>query len=173
MRTMASPALRLGRAIVASASVAALSLIEACDPGEDPGVWNNGPTFLILGQAERQPPSPQDGSSVFIQARGGSFVSVATYGCQHRYAELAADATNSCAELPGAEPLYFFVKPTDHDCVVEARLFADCDPSMDAAASFGVCGPHDAFIASAILTVRPRVATRDGGPADAGLGADR
>src|SRR5258705_9626970 len=108
MRTMASPALRLGRAIMASASMASLTAIAACDPGEDPGVWNNGPTFLILGQARNQPPSPQDGTSVFIQARGGSFVGVATFGCAHRYAELLAEATNSCAELPGAEPLYFF-----------------------------------------------------------------
>ena len=157
---------------MASALVASLSAVEACDPGEDPGVWDNGPTFLILGPARSQPPSPQDGTSVFIQARGGSFVSVATTGCQHRYAELAADATTSCAELPGSEPLYFLVKPIDRDCLVEARLYADCDPSADGAASFGVCGPHDQFIASAVLTVRPRVA-RDGGTADVGTEADR
>jgi hypothetical protein len=158
---------------MASASVALISAVGACDPGEDPGVWTSGPTFLVLGQAKNQPPSAQDGTSIFVQARGGSFVSITTYGCQHRYAALTQDANSSCAELPGSEPLYFLVKPSDRDCVVEARLYGDCDPSADAAASYGVCGPHDAFVASAVLAVRPRVASRDGGPVDARREADR
>jgi hypothetical protein len=171
MRTM--PALRLGRAIMASASVTSLFAVQACDPGEDPGVWSRGPTFLIVGEARTQPASPEDGSTVFIQARGGSFVSIATYGCKHRYASISEDATSSCAELPGSQPLYVIVKAIDHDCVVEARLYAECDPSQDAAASFGVCGPHDEFIESAILAVRPRVTARDGAPGDVGVEVDR
>jgi hypothetical protein len=149
-------------------SVAALAvLVAGCDPGEDPGVWDNGPTFLIVGRAVQQPSSPADGTAVFVQARGGSFVSIVTYGGVHRYTTLGHDAKASCAELPGSEPLYFFVKPDAKECIVEARLYADCD-ALDSGVGFGICGSHDSFIASSVLTVLSRdPAILDGAVAEA------
>ncbi len=160
MRTMPS------RAVLVSASCALLCATTGCDPREDPGVWAEGPPFLILGSAAEQPPSVDDGTSVYVQARGGSFVSIVTYGCKHRYTSLGLDATASCAELPGSEPLYLFVKAIDRDCQVESRLYADCDLLGDAGLGEGACGSHGAFIASAVLSVASR-SGKDGAPVDA------
>ncbi len=116
-----------------------------------------------------QPGSPADGTAIYVQARGGSFVSIVTYGGKHRYTTLGQDAKASCAELPGSEPLYLFVKPDEAECTVEARLYADCDTLGDGGIGLGICGSHDAFIASAVMTVASRVAAADAGH-DAGAG---
>jgi hypothetical protein len=147
----------LGRALVASFGVVVLATALACDPAEDPGVWDKGPTFLIMGPSVAQPSSPAEGTSIYVQARGGSFVSIVTYGGKHRYTSLGQDAKASCAELPGSEPLYLFVRPDDEECVVETRLYADCDTLGDGGIGLGICGSHDAFIASALMTVTSRL----------------
>ena len=135
------------------ASLGAFALcLAGCDPSEDPGVWDNGPTFLIVGRAAVQPKLPADGTAIYVQARGGSFVSIVTYGGVHRYTPLGHDAKASCAELPGSEPLYLFVKPEAKECIVEAHLYGDCD-ALDGGVGLGVCGSHESFIASSVLTV--------------------
>jgi hypothetical protein len=152
-----------GRAIVPFLGVALLAIAQGCDPAEDPGVWEEGPPFLIVGQAVEQPASPADWTAIYVQARGGSFVSIVTNGGKHRYTAIGQDAKASCAELPGSEPLYLLIKPDDDECIVETRLYADCD-NLDGDLGFGVCGSHASFIASSLLTVSSRL-PRDGGRA--------
>lgn len=118
---------------------------------------------MILAPAAVQPASPDDGTAIFVQGRGGSFASIVTYGGKHRYTSLARDAVSSCADLPGDEPLYLIVKPDGAECVVEARLYGDCDSLPDGGAALGICGVHDAFVTSAVLTVPNRRVARDGG----------
>jgi hypothetical protein len=105
-------------------------------------------------------------------------VSVVTYGGKHRYTTLGYDAKASCAELPGTEPLYLFVKPDERECLVEVRLYSDCDSLGDGGLALGVCGSHDSFIASQILTVLSRGGAPDAAreadtPRDASTEADR
>jgi hypothetical protein len=167
---MPLPVDRCGRVLVASLALVTLAAM-GCDAGEDPGVWKTGPTFLIVGAAASQPASPQDGTAIFVQARGGSFVSIVTYGGKHRYTTLGYDAKASCAELPGTEPLYLFVKPDDRECLVEVRLYSDCDSLGDGGLALGVCGSHDSFIASEVLTVLSRAGAADAAR-EANVGAD-
>jgi hypothetical protein len=172
--TMSRP---LGRAFMASLGAASFAIAQGCDPAEDPGVWDPGPTFLIVAPAVEQPAAPEDGTAIYIQARGGSFVSIVTTGGKHRYTELGQDAKSSCAQLPGSEPLYLIVKPDNEECVVETRLYADCDTLGDGAIGLGICGSHTAFIASDLMTVLSRAKKSDAGGAadvnhDVGVGHD-
>jgi hypothetical protein len=161
------------RHLLAFVALVALVSSEACDPSEDPSVGQSGPAFLIVGQAAVQPLPPEQGTAFYIQARGGSFVSIVTYGGKHKHADLGRETNVSCSELPGnGEPLYFLVRPEQRECVVEARLYADCDVPPDGGAVLGICGPHDAFVASAVVTVPARGGDPDGGTADANRVAD-
>jgi hypothetical protein len=127
----------------------------ACDPSEDSAVALEGPPFLIVAPSADQPTSPEEGTTIYVQARGGTFVGITTYGGTHRYSALISDATESCAELPGSEPLYLLVKPDDEECVVEARLYADCDPN-EGGTALQMCNDHSSFVESVILPVVDR-----------------
>jgi hypothetical protein len=126
--------------------------VAGCDPKEDAEVGSPGPSFLIVAPAAEQPDSPEEGTNVYVQARGGTFVGITTYGGRHRYSALAGDAVESCAELPGSEPLYLLVKPDDEECIVEARLYADCDPSEGGSAA-EMCNNHSSYIESVVVPI--------------------
>jgi hypothetical protein len=129
--------------------------IAGCDPKEDAEVDLAGPAFLIVAPAAEQPNSPEEGTTIYVQARGGTFVGIATYGGKHRYSALAGDAVESCAELPGSEPLYLLVKPDDEECIVEARLYADCDPN-EGGSALEMCNNHSSFVESVVIPVTDR-----------------
>jgi hypothetical protein len=130
-------------------------VVAGCDPGEDPQVALLGPSFLIVAPAADQPTSPEEGTTIYVQARGGTFVGITTYEGRHRYSALVGDAVESCAELPGSEPLYLLVKPDDEECIVEARLYADCDPG-EGGSALQMCNNHSSFVASAIVPIGNR-----------------
>src|SRR4051812_37573488 len=88
---------RLTRAL-ACASVAVALTAAGCDPKEDPAVAFVGPPFLILAKAEVQPSSPEEGTTMYVQARGGTYVGLTTYGGTHSYAGQSTDVAESCAE---------------------------------------------------------------------------
>jgi hypothetical protein len=158
---------------MALVGAASLAIAQGCDPAEDPGVWDPGPPFLIVAPAVDQPVSPADGTAIYVQARGGSFVSIETKNGKHRYTSLGQEAKASCAELPGSEPLYLIVIPDGDECIVETRLYGDCDVLDDSGIGLGICGSHQAFIASSLLTVLARGPKRDGGGVvDAGRDVD-
>jgi hypothetical protein len=126
---------------------------------------------LIVAPAAIQPTSPEEGTTIYVQARGGSFIGITTYQGRHRYSALAGDAFESCAELPGSSPLYLVVKPDDEECVVEARLYADCDPSEGGAAmALQICNRHGSFVQSVVLPVQSRLLNRTSqAPSDASI----
>jgi hypothetical protein len=162
MRHMLLPELRRARLVVTSLALALSFSGAACDPAEDPAVWKEGPAFLTVAPSADQPSTDERGTSIFVQARGGSFVSIVTYGGKHRYTTLPNEMTVSCAVLPGPEPMYLFVKPDGRECTLEARLYTACDPGMDSSVSLGICGGQDTYVASAALTIaRPNL---DGSP---------
>jgi len=143
--------------------VAIASIAAGCDASEDPDVTLAGPPFLIVAPAAIQPTSPEEGTTIYVQARGGSFVGITTYHGKHRYSALAGDAVESCAELPGSAPLYMLVKPDDEECLVEARLYADCDPSEGGSAmALQTCNNHGSFVESAVIPVRAHVFNQAG-----------
>jgi hypothetical protein len=157
MRTMAVRRSRTTRAFAAWAAVGAAA-VAGCDANEDPDVSVTGPSFLIVAPAAIQPTSPEEGTTIYVQARGGTFVGITTYGGKHRYLQLAGDAIESCAELPGSEPLYLLVKPDDVECIVEARLYADCDP--EGGTALQMCNDHSSFVESAVVPIAARLFNR-------------
>lgn len=145
---------RTTRAAAAWAVVVATATA-GCDAGEDPDVSVAGPPFLIVAPAAIQPTSPEEGTTIYVQARGGTFVGITTYGGKHRYLQLVGDTVESCAELPGSEPLYLIVKPDDVECIVEARLYADCD--SEGGTALQMCNNHTSFVESAIIPIAGRL----------------
>jgi hypothetical protein len=133
----------------------------ACDPAQDaPTSTDDGPTFLTVVAAAVQPSSPDEGIAVVVQARGGTQVRVITYGGKHRYAALGGAVESSCAELPGREPLYLLVKPDDRTCVLEARLYADCDPD-DGGSARQMCIANSEFVTSVVVPISAALINRE------------
>jgi hypothetical protein len=140
-----------------------MASLAGCDASEDPEVSLAGPPFLIVAPAAVQPTSPEDGTTIYVQARGGTFVGITTYQGKHRYSALAGDVIESCAELPGSAPLYLLVKPDDEECLVEARLYADCDPNEGGAAmALQTCNKHGSFVESVVIPVQARLFIQPG-----------
>ena len=81
---------------------------------------------------------------------------ITTYGGKHRYSTLVGDAVESCAELPASEPLYLVVKPDSEECIVETRLYADCDPS-EGGSALQMCNNHSSFVQSVIVPISSRL----------------
>lgn len=107
-----------------------------CDPSQDPPVWRDGPAFLTVAVAARQPSSPDLGIALYLQGRGGNLVGIATRGATHRYADLAMGVSASCTGLPGSRPLYFTAIPATKEITIEARLYNVCDlPDADGPSS--------------------------------------
>jgi len=135
-------------------ALTALLATPACDPAQDaPASEQDGPTFLTVIRAAVQPTSPDEGVAMVVQARGGYVVGINTYGGQHRYAAVGTPTTSSCAELPGSEPLYVLVKPDDRACVLEARLYADCDPDDGGSAQQMCTSNNGGFLTSVVVPV--------------------
>jgi hypothetical protein len=133
--------------------------LTGCDPGEDAQVSVEGPPFLIVAPAAVQPTSPEEGTTIYIQARGGTFVGIRTYSGKHQYSQLVGFAVESCAELPGSEPLYLLVKPDSEECVVEVRLYADCDPN-EGGSALQMCNNHSSFVESVVVPITSRTFNR-------------
>jgi hypothetical protein len=158
-------------------ALGATLVVSACDPTQDaPSSTQDGPTFLTVLPAAEQPISPEEGVAVVVQARGGTQVGITTIGGQHRYSGEDIATSSSCAELPGTQPLYLLVKPDDRACVLEVRLYADCDPDDGGSAKAMCMSGNGGFLASAFLPIAAPVFNRDGSAppqADAGHDASR
>jgi hypothetical protein len=142
--------------LLASSSLIFACPILACQPSETPPVWEDGPTFLIVGNAAAQPASAAAGTNLYVQARGGDYVGIVVHGGTHKVANMPESAASSCALLPGSGPLYFAVTPEASDCVIEVRLYHLCD-----GASVGgdivpleICDTEGTFITSSNVDVR-------------------
>jgi hypothetical protein len=150
--------------------IALISAFCGCDPAQDAPVSSAGPAFLIVAPAAVQPSSPSEGTTMYIQARGGTFVGLTSYGGKLRFAGLPEETTETCVELSGSEPLYVVIKPDQVESTIEVRLYADCDVGQPGGTAFEMCQNHDWFVKSAIVPVqRP-----DGGVVvlDAGRSSD-
>jgi hypothetical protein len=112
----------------ALAALAGLLCLSACDPSEIAPVGSNGPPFLILGEEPRPAESPEAGTALYLQGRGGNYVGIVTHGCTHSFADYT-DVTESCGLMPyyGGAALYFTADPEDDACYVEAQLYYICD----------------------------------------------
>jgi hypothetical protein len=143
------------------ALLALCAVFAGCDPTQDPPVWDDGPPFLIVAPAEQQPESPDLGTNMYVQARGGTHVTIQTHQGTHRYGTLTRDAVKSCADVSGSRPFFFLARPDAAEAVVEARLYNLCssldtcvpiDP-IDPEAAFDVCS-QGAFVSSAATPIR-------------------
>ena len=138
-------------------------IAEGCGEREATPVWEDGPSFLLLGTAATQ--GRGDTVKAYVQARGGNYVAIVTHGGAHRVEGLADGAQASCVALAGTQPLYLDVTPSAADCVVEVRLYNLCDDASvgGSAPPLTVCEGEGMFIASETLVVP--------GVPDAGAGA--
>jgi hypothetical protein len=125
----------------------------ACDPNEDAPVGQNGPPFLIVAPAAEQPTPPDQGTTIYVQARGGDYIGLFTSEGKHRYNSLGNDYITSCARLPGSEPLYLLVKPNDQETMVEARLFYVCGDVAFAVSTLADCQAAGTLILETTLEV--------------------
>jgi hypothetical protein len=100
----------------------------ACDPKEPPPVGDNGPTFLVVGVAQAQPPETDAGTTLFVQSRGGNYIGIRTIGCTHAFGPYSG-VTSSCGQSPyfSSQPLYLTADPEDQPCNVDVRLYSICD----------------------------------------------
>ncbi|HKQ69468.1 MAG TPA: hypothetical protein VJT73_09020 [Polyangiaceae bacterium] len=144
---------RLTRTFVFAVGVFGGLLACGCDPKEDPAAEFEGPPFLIVAPAAEQAVSPNEGTTIYVQARGGSYVGITTHGGSHRYQALEGDSRESCAELPGSAPLYVIVKPDDVESLVEVRLYADCD-EHEGGSALQMCNNHESFVQSVVVAVK-------------------
>jgi hypothetical protein len=133
---------------------------------------------LTVAPAARQPASPEEGTILWTQARGGNAVSFVTRGGTHRYAGLPDQLLASCVGLPDApgKPLYLTVVPDALEATVEARLYELCDTTLpvDPRSAFDLCAADGSLVTSATLIVRrstamPQATIGAEGGVDAGL----
>ena len=134
--------------------IALISAFCGCDPAQDAPASSAGPAFLIVAPAAVQPSSPSEGTTMYIQARGGTYVGLTSYGGKLRFAGLPEETTETCVELSGSEPLYVVIKPDRVESTIEVRLYADCDVDQPGGTAFEMCQNHDWFVKSAIVPVQ-------------------
>lgn len=127
-------------------------------------------TYLLVSPASRQPESPDLGTIVVVQQRGGAFLRVKTEGGTHTLSTDPAGSagrTSSCIAAPRADSLFFFnVAPTNIECQLYVDLLgegtsvgADCSgPILD-----GKLMP--------ITTKREKPTAPDGGGGSGGMGS--
>ena len=153
------------RAWIAAGAVVLFMPTASCDPSQDPPVWQDGPAFLTVARAARQPATPDLGVTVYVQGRGGNLVGITTRGGTHRYADLAKPVTTSCAGLPGSRAFYLMVAPDAEEATVEARLYNVCAPldGLDSSDSFDPCEIAGIPVITTLVPIR-----RSNAPADAG-----
>jgi len=108
-------------------AIVACGLVVAGCNAEDPPVWEDGPAFLIVGEAAHQGVVQSGEKRLYVQARGGDYVGIVTHGGMHALGALPTPAATSCAALKGSDPLYVVIDAQDPDCVVEVRLYNVCD----------------------------------------------
>lgn len=144
-------------------SLFAFAAVCAACGDEVPPVWEDGPPFLIVGNAAKQG-SPGT-SRIYVQARGGDYVGIVTHGGAHAMSALPAPAHTSCAALHGSEPLYIDVQAYDPNCLVEVRLYSICDGASMAGevVPLQVCETEGTFVSTTTVPVRGAGLSRDGG----------
>lgn len=154
---------RLMRRVCCSFAFAAVCA--ACS-SEDPPVWEDGPSFLIVGKAAKQ--GAPGNTRLYVQARGGDYVGIVTHGGVHALSALPTPASTSCAALHGSEPLYLDVHADDPNCVVEVRLYSICDGASMAGevVPLQICETEGTFVTTRTVPVRGAVMPRDGGADD-------
>ena len=138
--------LSLARALASVALLALAGATAGCDPSQDPPVWDDGPPFLIMAPAVTQPESPDQGTIVFVQARGGNHVAIQTLEGTHRYGTLNGYVHRSCAEISASRPLYLMVRPDSAETIIEARLYNMCDSIDNVCATVDSSDPEAAFM---------------------------
>jgi hypothetical protein len=121
------------RAFACAGALACGLFAAACDPKEAPPASENGPPFLVVGLASAQPATPDAGTAVYVQSRGGNYVGFVTHGCTLAFGPYEG-VTESCGLTAyyGNAPLYLFADPEDEPCKLEVRLYSICD-CIDAA----------------------------------------
>jgi hypothetical protein len=140
------------RATLALGGLLSALLAAACDPGQDPAVWLDGPPFLIVAPAADQ--SAPQGVTMYAQARGGNYLGVVTRGATFSYGSQTG-LTRSCIELPGYKPLYFVLEPSAAAALVDARLYAMCAaiPADDMRDRLDICESEGTINASVEVPV--------------------
>jgi hypothetical protein len=112
------------RAFAVSGAFAIAAIGAGCDPREDAPVTQDGTPFLIVAPSDR----PADvGTALYIQARGGNWVTISTDACSHTVTKFSG-VNRSCSQVPyfGAAPLEFTADPEDVPCTLTVGLYSLC-----------------------------------------------
>jgi len=146
------------RSLVVCACIVGSLVLAGC-ADEDSPVWEEGPSFLVVGRAAVQAGAARGETRMYVQARGGDYAGIVIHG---------GKSASACIAIHGSDPTYFVVKPESQDVLVEVRLYSLCDGPMgwDEVIPLQTCEDEGAFVRSENVSI-PGIAESVDAGADA------